>query len=179
MEHVAHELATRLPNYEAGLSPELVAAFDPPEKRRNYLEILRLLASFRLRERSELGVAFDLVVDKMRNSERGFAIDAVYMDSRPDWVYVFLSSKKIDRAQVLSWVSPLMRAAMAHYQKARCLIVIDRDGVGYELGLSKPEFEATVTDYSIGETVFGKLRIDDRPLHLVPDYDSTRAAESP
>jgi hypothetical protein len=31
LEHVANELATRLPDYAAGLSPRVLEAFDPPE----------------------------------------------------------------------------------------------------------------------------------------------------
>ncbi len=60
-----------------------------------------------------------------------------------------------------------MRAAMAHYQKKRGFIVLDRDGAEYQVGLSKEEFRATVSDYAAGEEVFGKLRMEHRPLHFV------------
>ena len=36
LEHVANELATRLPHYAAGLPPGLLAAFDPVEQKQNY-----------------------------------------------------------------------------------------------------------------------------------------------
>lgn len=44
LEHVANELAKRLPDYAAGLSPEVLRAFDQPEQRRNYIEMQRVLA---------------------------------------------------------------------------------------------------------------------------------------
>src|SRR5258705_12484700 len=54
-----------------------------------------------------------------------FAIRACHLDSWPDWAFVFAASRELDRARVFSWLSPLMRAAMAHYQKKRGFIVLD------------------------------------------------------
>src|SRR5579872_593848 len=166
LEHVAHELATRRPNYEVGLSPEVRHAVDAAEKRQNYLAMQRLLASLRLRERAELGFAFDSTAQNLRESGSGFAIRACHLDSWPDWVFVFAASKKLDRAQVFSWLTPMMRAAMAHYEKKRGFIVLDRDGAEYQVGLFKEEFRPTVSDYAVGEEVFGKLRMEHRPLHF-------------
>jgi hypothetical protein len=166
LEHVAHELATRRPGYEVGLSTDLHAAFDPTEKRQNYLEMQRLLASLRLRERAELGFAFDSTAQNLRASDKGFAIRACYLDSRPDWVFVFASSKELDRSQVFSWLTPLMRGAMAHYEKSRCFMVLDRDGAEYQVGLSKEGFRPTVSDHGTGDKVFGKLRMEHRPLQF-------------
>jgi hypothetical protein len=167
LEHVAYELATRRPDYAVGLSPEVRTSFDPTDKRQNYIEMQRLLASFRLRERAELGFAFDSTAQNLRDSGSGFAVRACHLDSWPDWVFVFAAARELDRAQVFSWLSPLMRAAMAHYQKKRGFIVLDRDGAEYQVGLSKEEFRPTVSDYAIGEKVFGKLRMEHRPLHFV------------
>ncbi|HVH72989.1 MAG TPA: hypothetical protein VNB49_18020 [Candidatus Dormibacteraeota bacterium] len=59
LEHVANELATRLPSYAVGLSPEVLAAFDAPEQRQNYIGMQGVLANLRLQERVELGRAFE------------------------------------------------------------------------------------------------------------------------
>jgi hypothetical protein len=107
LEHVANELATRLPDYATGLSPNVLAAFDQFEGRQKYIEMQRVLANLRLRERAELGRAFDSTAEKLRNEAQGFVYRAMRVDSQPDWVYVFGSSKKIDRPELLSRVEPL------------------------------------------------------------------------
>jgi hypothetical protein len=168
LEHVANELASRLPNYQAGLSPQDIAAFDPEDKRQNYLELQRVLADLRLRERAELGAAFESTGAQLANVEQGFVYRAAFLDSRPDWVYVVAASKKIERSEIISRISILSRAAMSQYGKSRSFVVINRDGEGYEVGLSRPEFKPTVTDCAAGESLFGRLKVEDRPLHLVP-----------
>jgi hypothetical protein len=168
LEHVADQLAIRRPGYAHGLTPELIAAFDAPDERKNYLEMQRVLASLRLRERAQLGMAFDSSAQGLGDAPQGFSVRAGYLDSKPDWVFVFASSKNLERSNVLSWISPTMRAAMAYYQKRRCLLVLDRDGSEYQVGLSKEGFEPTVSDHAVGEKLFGKLRIEHHPLHFAP-----------
>lgn len=168
LEHVADQLATRRPDYADGLTPELIAAFDAPDERKNYLEMQRVLASLRLRERAQLGLAFDSSAQGLGDAPQGFSVRAAYLDSKPDWVFVFASSKNLQRSNVLSWISPTMRAAMAYYQKRRCLLVLDRDGSEYQVGLSSEVFEATISDHAVGEKLFGKLRIEHHPLHIAP-----------
>ena len=118
MEHVAHELATRLPNHSTGLSPEIAAAYDPSENRRHYLEMQRVLANLRLRERAELGYAFDSTAQKLRNDGQGFVFRASFLDSKPDWVYVVGASKKIERAEVVSRLLPLLTVPARIYFRA-------------------------------------------------------------
>ncbi len=89
LEYVADQLATRLPNYADGLSPQAIAEFDPPINRQNYLEMQRVLAELRLRERAEMGRAFDRVIKKVEADGQGFAYRAMYLESVPEWVYVF------------------------------------------------------------------------------------------
>jgi hypothetical protein len=168
LEHVADQLATRRPGYADGLIPGLIAAFDAPDERKNYLEMQRVLASLRLRERAELGLAFESAAQVLVDAPQGFSVRAAYLDSKPDWVFVFASSKNLQRSNVLAWISPTMRAAMAYYQKRRCLLVLDRDGGEYQVGLSREVFEATISDHAVGEKLFGKLRIEHRPLHIAP-----------
>jgi hypothetical protein len=53
-----------------------------------------------------------------------------------------------------------MRAALAHYQKQRCMIIIDRDGKGYEVIMTVPGqvFTPTTADVLNGNKLFGALR---------------------
>jgi len=168
LEHVANELATRLPHYAAGLPPGLLAAFDPVEQRQNYIRIQSVLANLRLRERAELGRAFEYTAEKLRSESQGFVYRAMRLDSQPEWVYIFGSSKRVDRPELLSRFGPLMQGALAYFGKSRCFLVVDRDGIGYEVALSKPGYQATLTDYEVGAKLYGHLRTESRAFSLVP-----------
>jgi hypothetical protein len=61
-----------------------------------------------------------------------------------------------------------MRGAMAYYAKSHCLLVVDRDSVGYEVGLSRAGFQPTLTDHAIGDKLFGNLRTESRAFSLAP-----------
>jgi hypothetical protein len=64
LEDVADQLATRRQDYAEGLSAEALACYDAPENRTNYLRMQVVLASLGLRQRSELGRAFELAMHK-------------------------------------------------------------------------------------------------------------------
>jgi dsDNA-binding SOS-regulon protein len=59
LEHVADELATRLPDYATDIPEPLLAHFEPSDARVGYMKMQGILAGLRLRERAELGQAFD------------------------------------------------------------------------------------------------------------------------
>jgi hypothetical protein len=82
------------------------------------------------------------------------------LDSKPDWVFVFGSSKGWERSQLLSSTEPTMRAALAFYKKPHCMIVIDRDGAGYEVAVTRADavFVPSAADVQNGEKIFGRLR---------------------
>lgn len=168
LEHVADQLATRLPGYADGLPPAMVAEFDPQNDRQNYLAMQRVLADLRLRERAEMGRAFDEAITMAGTDDRSFVYRAMHLDSRPDWVYVFGSSKGFPRPTVLQRLETLMHGSLAHFGKSRCLVIIDRDGVSFDVGLSRTGYLPTPTDYSVGNELFGKLKIKDSALSLTP-----------
>jgi hypothetical protein len=63
----------------------------------------------------------------------------------------------------------LMLAAMAFYQKTHCLIIIDREKAGYEVGLSiQPSPPSSPTERALGDRRFAHLRMTDGELTLVP-----------
>lgn len=127
------------------------------------------LADLRLRERSELGRAFHNASERLGGETGGFVFMAARLDSKPEWVYIFGSSKQIDRSAVMSRITPLMRGAMAYYDKRRCLLVLDRDGVSFEVALSRPDFNPTLADFEVGQRLFGHLRVTTIPMELAPE----------
>jgi hypothetical protein len=168
LEHVANELARRLPDYAAGLSPEVLRAFDQSEQRRSYIEMQRVLANLRLRERAGLGHAFESTARTLRSEPQGFVYRAMRLDSQPEWVYVFGSSKNVERPVLLSRVAPLMRGALAYFDKRRCFLAIDRDGVGYEVALSRSGYQPSPADHEAGMQLYGHLRTESRSFSLAP-----------
>ena len=168
LEHVADQLATRDPALESSLPAELLNRFDPPEQRSAYLKMQAVLSDLRLRERAVLGEAFHSASVRLAEKERGITFMAATLDSQPDWVYVLGAAKNIDRAKLVRLIEPLMRGALAQYNKRRCLLVFDRDGLGYEVAIPRAEFTPSLADYEVGERAFGRLRITDKRVELVP-----------
>ena len=168
LEHVADQLATRDPALESSLPAELLNRFDPPEQRSAYLKMQAVLSDLRLRERAVLGEAFHSASVRLAEKERGITFMAATLDSQPDWVYVLGAAKNIERAGLVRLIEPLMRGALAQYNKRRCLLIFDRDGLGYEVAIPRAEFTPSWADYEVGERAFGRLRITDKRLELVP-----------
>jgi len=168
LEHVANELATQNPDYASGLSSEMLARFDTPGERKNYLKLQEVLADLRLRERAELGRAFHSVVQKCSTQVQGLAKRTARLDSRPNWIFVFVSSKGWERPFVLEVGIMLVTAALAYYQKKHCLFVIDLDGQSYEVGLRELIEQPTITDYALGEKFFGHRKVITTPLSFIP-----------
>jgi hypothetical protein len=170
LEHVADELASRNPKFSEGVPPELLAAYDPADKRQNYLEMQAALADLRLRERAELGRAFHGAIDQVAGKAQGFTFRAARFDSMPEWVYVLGASKNVDRAELLSRMTLLMGGAMAFYDKPKCLVIVDRHDSGYEVALSRPGVRPTQAHVEAGQRLFGGLRITSTPLHFLLEH---------
>jgi hypothetical protein len=147
--------------------PELLAAYDSSDQRKNYLEMQAALADLRLRERVELGRAFHGATEQVAGRGRGFTFRAARFDSMPEWVYLLGASKKVDRAELLSRMMLLMGGAMAFYDKPKCLVIVDRDNNGYEVALSRPDVRPTEAHVEAGQRLFGRLRVTSTPLHFL------------
>jgi hypothetical protein len=165
LEHVADELATRLPDYALNVPKPLLAHFDPPDARSGYLKMQGVLASLRLRERAKLGEAFDEVISNLRPKVGGFTYKSVWLDSKPDWVFVFASSKGVVRAEVLTRMKKLMVGAIAFYER-HCFITVDRDSEGYDVSMGLLESPPTAAEQEIGQELFGQLRTTIVPFRL-------------
>jgi hypothetical protein len=127
-----------------------------------------IIARLRLRERALLGQAFDEASRAVAGKAQGFTYRAAHFNARSEWVYVIGASRNIDRLELLRRMDVLMSSAMTAYGKTRCFIVVDRDSENYEVGLSCPDFQPTLTDYHQAEHFFGRLKITSGQLGLVP-----------
>ena len=168
LEHVADALATRHPDYATNLPLEWLELFDPTPQRANYLQLQEVIAGLRLRERSILGRALHEGSEAVARKGRGFIYRAAHFDARPEWVFVVGASRNIERLDLLKKMANLMGGALAAYGKTRCFIVIDRDSVSYEVGLSSPGYSPTLADHKLGEHLFARLRMTSGPAALVP-----------
>jgi hypothetical protein len=166
IERVADCLATRMPNCIESSPPELVAAFDPPENRTSYMVMQEVIADLRLRERAELGRGLITTVQALTTEQKGLKIVAAHFDSR-DWVWVLAASKNWDRSDVLRHMFPLMRGAMAFYEKSNGMVIVDRDGINFEVCLSRPGLEPSEHERVFGQKTFGRLRMSSTPLTLI------------
>ena len=84
---------------------------------------------------------------------------------------MFGSCKKLDRAALLDRMGLLMPGAMAFFGKNRCLVVVDRDGQGYEVGFGHMTSSPTLAERQAGDRLFGHLQIVDRPLNFAGALD--------
>jgi hypothetical protein len=158
MEHVADCLATRDPGYAQGLSDDVRSLFDPDEKRKNYIVLQQILADLRLRERAELGRAFYTVSERVSGQSQGISFMAAHIDGR-DRIFLFVATKKSDKSELSRIVQMLARAALAHFQKSSCLVIVDRDGEHYDLALTRPGYLPSAADAAAGQKHFGHLRM--------------------
>ena len=160
IERVSNALATRLESYSEGLNPEIVARFDPPDNRIQYLLIQEELCALRLSERHALGMQFTTVIDKVRESNdiEKMAYAAFFTEN--DFVYVLISSKGIDRPTLINRANMLLHAALTSHKKTRGMVIAHRDGEGFEVEMIS-EFSANPITEKLAKDFFANLRISD------------------
>jgi hypothetical protein len=158
MEYVANCLAVRDPNYAEGLSEQMLALFDPAAERKNYILLQEILVDLRLRERAELGRAFNSVSERVSASGDGLSFQASHIDGK-DRAFLFLAARNRSKAQIAEALHTLAGAALAYYGKRSCLAIVDRDGKHYDLALTRPGYRPTSEDEAAGQKYFGNLRV--------------------
>lgn len=161
IECVSDRLATRHKYYAEGLDAKVVALYDDPQKRKNYLLMQEELCDFNLAERQGLGMQFTRLMEKIQdnNKTENMAYGVGFLDSKPDFVYVFVSSKGIDRGVLIDRMVLLLRSAMTAYDKRRGMVIADRDGENFELCMMA-NFTPSENDRKLAEHFFAHLRID-------------------
>ena len=93
LEYITDALATRSSTCLEGISPEWAAKFDPQESRSNYLRMQEIFTDLGLRERALLGSNFESVTRALAEQPQGYVHAPVRLDSKPEWVFLFASSK--------------------------------------------------------------------------------------
>ncbi len=117
-------------------------------------------------------------IQSLRGKDEGFVYGAAYLDAQPDWVFVFGSAKKVDRSDLMKRAMMLTRAAMAQYRKRNCMLVIDRDGVSYEVAVGKATSDFSNEERAAGREFFGHLKISDRYALCRKHPPSSRLSKS-
>lgn len=167
LEFVADMFATNHPKFEVD-APEGTPDFavDPVQRIANALDAQAELADLRLGERAELGRAFDSAIQKLLDKTDGFVFMCARLDSKPEWVYVFGSSRNVEPSELQSRILMLARGAMAYYDKQKCLLLMDRDKRSVLKVLSTTGFNPTLADFEVGQRLFGHLRVSTTSLQL-------------
>jgi hypothetical protein len=165
IEFVSDQLAKRLDNYTDGLDPRVLALYDDATNRRQYLLMQEELCDLTLPERHALGMQFLTAIEKLKRSER--AEDMVYaachMDSKPEFLYVLISSKGVTRLDLMARSNALLRGGMTAYGKTRGMVIADRDGKNFEIMLST-QFTQNDDDLGFAREHFNGLRVFDVQL---------------
>ncbi len=65
----------------------------------------------------------------------------------------------MNRSEVLDRGLTLMDAALAYYAKPKCFLIVDRDGQGYEVAISKLNGAYTDEACEAGMKLFGRLKM--------------------
>lgn len=135
VEYISDSLAQRLSNYAEGLGPSTIALFDGFADRKNYLLMQEELCDLNFVGRQLLGMQFEKLIEKVRKSDspKNMAYGAYFIDSKPDFIYVLISSKGIERPVVIERAQALLWAGMTAYNKRRGMVITDRDGKSFEV----------------------------------------------
>ena len=167
IEDVTSQLSARSNTYFKDLSPELVELYEPTASRKGYLRMQEELCDLRLPERKALGTQFLKVIRAVQQSPQPgeFRYCANYFDSKPDFLYVFASSREIRREEVVKRGLALLRGGLSFYRKNNGLAIVDRDGKSYEILLLK-NFSPSVHDRKRGDELFAHVKIQTVPATL-------------
>jgi hypothetical protein len=167
LEHVCHELSGRHKDYDVELSEDVLKHFEPTNERGAYLRMQDVLAGLHLAERAALGSAFERAhQERKAMGGKGFAVAAALLDGHPDWVFVFGSlgtSGTFTRATLLSMFPRLANDAMFHYGRTKCLVIVDRDGLSYEVAIG--ELKGPPPE-KYESKIFGPLKMTPTELHF-------------
>ena len=129
---------------------------------KQYLLMQEELCDLTLPERHALGMQFLKVIEKLKSSEK--AEDMVYaachMDSKPDFLYVLISSKGVTRLDLMARSNALLRGGMTAYGKTRGMVIADCDGKNFEIMLST-QFTRHEGDLEFARERFNDLRVFD------------------
>lgn len=156
------------PTYAEGLDPETRARFDAGDGRARYLIYLAMQdarSDLSLPDRRMLGGAMLDTFRPPANANR-FTYRALWADSKPNFAYVLISSRGVERTEVLARAQLLLTAALAQLSFSAGLAIVDRDSVSFEV-VHIPTLVATPEDRARGAQLFGSLHVADVHTNLM------------
>lgn len=156
IEHIAEALATRNEDYAEGLGAETLALFEPVGERSRYLMIQEHLADLWLADRRKLGTAFLDVIEQADASHTSRR-RSWWSDRKPGFLYMIAAG--VERAHALRSGPLALEAALAHYGKQQGMLIVRRDGGGFDICLAELPPQPSPALLEAGRRMFGHLRV--------------------
>jgi len=103
----------------------------------------------------------------MAEESPGLVYQSFFSDRKADFLYVLAVAKGLDRAEIFRRAEILLVAGLAHRRKREGMVIVDREGKGYEViqaAIPEPSPEALAA----GESLFGHLKVTDTAIRLLP-----------
>jgi hypothetical protein len=85
----------------------------------------------------------------------------MYFDELPGFVFVALSTQGLPRQQAINCGVALLGGALAHFEQPDGMVIVDRDGEGFEVALVRG-YAPSEADQRMATERFAHLRIDHR-----------------
>jgi len=145
-----------------------VAKFDAEPNRRSYLIVQENLCDLRLGERRVIGEGFVRLRERVAAAGQDLGYRSFFSDRKPDFLYVVAVERGLDRREIIQRAEVLLLGGLAQRGKKEGMIIVDRAGIGYEvMQIAVPSHTAEAV--AAGDALFGKLKITDTPIRLLPD----------
>ncbi|MBS2009883.1 MAG: hypothetical protein JST01_22730 [Cyanobacteria bacterium SZAS TMP-1] len=154
LESIAHELSNRDPM----LPKELESYYEPADNRQGYLKIQAALSDTTLADRVKFSRFFKKILTSRHGRKEGISFAACGSESQPDIEFVFGWSKRIERKKLLGLMHELASGASSHYDRSRCLVVINRDKAGHEFVYFERNRPPSENEQKCAEVHFAHLR---------------------
>jgi len=160
-ENVINSLTERLPNYRSGLRKDTLQAFDPDNARDNYMLMQQEICELNLNERVQFGAQFNNIIEKNKNesNDKNTAYGIILPDSKPNFGYVFTSSKGITRQEIIDRGMKLLTSAIAYFDLNSCIAVNDRDSQNFEIQYVL-NYEPNDNDKNNGDNFWSHLKLN-------------------
>jgi len=172
LEYVADCLATRHPNFAAGLDESTLALYDPVTDRANYLLLQENLCDLTLPARRATGRSLAEVCTEVTNATDAapMAYKAVCTDVKPDFLYVLVSARGLQRNVLADTIQQLLFGDLAFYEKTEGMVIADWAGDSFVVRYAKPSKDEIAEQKweGIGAALYGKLRTFAEPMTLFP-----------
>lgn len=160
-ENVINSLTHRLPKYKSGLRADTLQLFAPDDSRENYMLMQNEICDLNINERVLFGAQFNNIIEKNKNDtdEKNTSYGIMLSDSKPNFGYVFTSSKGFTRQEIIDRGMTLLTSAIAYFDLNSCISVNDRDSKNFEVQYVL-NYEPNDADVINGKNFWGHLKID-------------------